>query len=232
MIEHAASGSIRYGPVLITGTLRTSKLRLVTCRLSAGYGPCTPVFLTQEVIGQQRAVVQTQIPEIDVCCLFRLQHLDWNSFRRIHQIRISFDVIRFVEARSQQDEGTKCCTLLDLVAVLKPEGEMVSHTSRCGTDEVRLSAGEGRGFWIRAQIGLTKAHAGSDRAIFTLAFSSLVYFGHALAVDPVRRPREPDPVRSDERLPPGWLLRAPGWGGVLRSRLRARLRDWHRPLLW
>src|SRR4051812_26008289 len=135
MLEHDASGSIRYGPIRMRG-----KLRLAHCRLSAGYGPCAPAFLTQEVIGQQRGVVQTQIPEIDVCCLFRLQHLDWNSFCRIHQIRISFDVIRFVDARRQQDEGTKRCTQLNLVASLKPEGQMVSHTSRCGTVEVRLTA--------------------------------------------------------------------------------------------
>src|SRR3954467_9719729 len=136
MLKHDASGSIRYGLVLMRG-----KLRLAHCRLRAGYGPCAPAFLTQEVIGQQRGVVQTQIPEIDVCCLVRLQHLNWNSFCRIHQNGISFDVIRFIEARSQQDEWTKGCTLLNLVASLKPEGQMVRHTSRWGTDEVLLSAG-------------------------------------------------------------------------------------------
>src|SRR3954467_13274503 len=68
-------------------------------------------------------------------------HGDRGRFCRIHQNGISFDVIRFIEARSQQDEWTKGCTLLNLVASLKPEGQMVSHTSRWGTDEVLLSAG-------------------------------------------------------------------------------------------
>src|SRR5215212_10819144 len=135
MIEHDAEGIIRCGPILITG-----KLLLVHCRLSAGYDLCDPAFLTQQVLGQQRGVVQTQIPEIDVCCLVWLQHLSWNSFCRIDQNRISFDAIRFVEARSQQDERTEGCTLLNLVASVEPEGQMVSHTRRWGTVEVRLSA--------------------------------------------------------------------------------------------
>jgi len=136
MIEHDAEGIIRCGPILMTG-----KLLLVPCRLSAGYDLCAPAFLTCWIIGQQRGVVQAQIPEIDVCCLVWLPHLSWNSFGRIHQNRISFDAIRFVEARSQQDEWTEGCTLLNLVASVKPEGQAFSHTRRWGTDEVRLSAG-------------------------------------------------------------------------------------------
>jgi hypothetical protein len=122
--------------VLITG-----KLLLVRCRLGAGLYFCAPALLIQQLIGQQRGVVQVQISEIDVCCLFRLQHLNWKSFCRTHQNRISFDAIRFIDARGQQDERTEGCTMLNLVAPLKPEGQMFRHTSRWGTDEVLPSAG-------------------------------------------------------------------------------------------
>src|SRR5215204_4560259 len=81
---------------------------------------------------------------------------------------------------------------------------------------------------------MTEAHARSCSVvvIVILADSSIACPKHALALDPVRRPREPDPVRSGECLPPGWLIRATGRGGVRRSRTRLRLGDRNRPLLW
>src|SRR5215204_7064154 len=80
---------------------------------------------------------------------------------------------------------------------------------------------------------MTEAHARccSVIVIVILADSSIACPQRALALDPVRRPREPDTVRSGECLSPGWLIRAMRCGGVRRSRTRLRLGDRNRPLL-